>query len=388
MPQNKAWNRVFCVFLAGMLCAACAALKQNAESPKETAPAATGALEGDLVMVRYTGLTTAGEVFTTTGETLPENAVQTALRLGPSTKGPVPVVAGKDGGAPGVAHAVLGLRAGENASRVVPPEKAFGPRDPGLVRLFPRIRKEPSLIRMEPREFTARLNAFPVAGQTVSLNPYFPRKILSVTPGEAVLEAQVRDGAVFNEPFGKTTVRAGKESVEMELEPKPGAPFILDNAAGRIASADAASFTVDFNHPMAGESVTYSVSVVSVTSAEEMARVRLPWQEDYDKGMAAAMEARKPVVLVLYAAWCSWSKKLMAETMEDPRVKARAKDFEWVRADSWAEPDLKDYYGQTGFPMIVLMDGTGEIVEKVDGYTPPEEFLRALESFPAKAAGQ
>ena len=54
------------------------------------------------------------------------------------------------------------------------------------------------------------------------------------------------------------------------VEPYPGMPVELDNNKARVQSVSGGRVRVDFNHPLAGQSVDYSFKVLSVfTTADE-----------------------------------------------------------------------------------------------------------------------
>ena len=100
--------------------------------------------------------------------------------------------------------------------------------------------------------------------------------------------------------------------------------------------------------------------------------------EDHDQGYERAAALDKPQVLVLYAKWCGWSKKLLGEALEDPRIKMIKDDYVWTKIDSDSEKSYKEYYGQKGFPLVLILNPEGEIVQRLDGYKDAATLLRAL----------
>lgn len=54
-------------------------------------------------------------------------------------------------------------------------------------------------------------------------------------------------------------------------------------------------------------------------------------------------------------------------------------DFIWVKANSDLDPGLKSFYRQEGFPMIVLTDSQGNIVQKTEGYKDAVSLLADLD---------
>src|SRR5208282_2920081 len=137
---------------------------------------------------------------------------------------------------------------------------------------------------------------------------------------------------------------------KVTLSPRIGAPFRTATQKGKIVAADADSFTVDFNPPLAGKPLVVELRVLKVTPASMLTGLQIPWFEDHDKGLAAAKDEGKPAVLVLYADWCQWCKKLLTESFPDARIRELKDRLVWIKVNS---DRLKDYgtkYGQTGFP--------------------------------------
>jgi len=57
------------------------------------------------------------------------------------------------------------------------------------------------------------------------------------------------------------------------------------------------------------------VELVDVKDASALESVKIGWIEDLDQGFSTAKKEGKPSVLLLYADWCSWCKKLLTEVI-------------------------------------------------------------------------
>jgi thiol:disulfide interchange protein len=106
--------------------------------------------------------------------------------------------------------------------------------------------------------------------------------------------------------------------------------------------------------------------------------LQIQWVEDYDKGIALAREQGKPAVLVLYADWCGFCKKLFGETLQDPRVKSFNDRFVWIKVNSDSEAKLKELYAQKGFPLIVILNLEGQPLDRMDGFKDAAAFREEL----------
>ena len=64
-------------------------------------------------------------------------------------------------------------------------------------------------------------------------------------------------------------VMSVKDFARQQIIPVAGSIVMLDNIAAKIKSVNSGRVVVDFNHPLAGEPVVYSLKVVEVIDAPE-----------------------------------------------------------------------------------------------------------------------
>ncbi len=110
---------------------------------------------------------------------------------------------------------------------------------------------------------------------------YGPRLALfgsgTVMPGveEAILFSQPGKAENFlvspENGFGKrmpglVRVVPEKQFAEQDFRPVPGMPVSIDGIAARVKSVTSGRVMVDFNHPLAGEPLLYSIKVLEVIS--------------------------------------------------------------------------------------------------------------------------
>jgi thioredoxin-related protein len=222
-----------------------------------------------------------------------------------------------------------------------------------------------------------RFGGFPVKDKTVAYNPYVTGRVITVSEKDVVLDLEPVRETVDSE-FGSARIQVVDDRIQITLTPKMGAPFNVNGQQGKVVAADDKHFTVDYNNPLAGKNIVFDVQVVGLTKAADFAGKKIQWIEAYDKGLAAAEKLNKPAVLVLYATWCGYSKKMFNTTLLDPRIKMMKDDFVWVKVDSHKQNYLKELYEQTGYPMTVLLDTHGEVIESIKGFKPANEFIAHL----------
>jgi len=97
----------------------------------------------------------------------------------------------------------------------------------------------------------------------------------------------------------------------------------------------------------------------------------------------AVKAAAQPAMLDFYADWCVSCKEMEKFTFSDPRVQAKLKEMNLLRADVTAnntdDQALLKRFGLFGPPGIIFLDRGGKEVLRVVGYESADKFLRTLE---------
>ena len=336
---------------------------------------------GDLVVVNYTASLEDGSLVATTRQKVAEDPKKkkSEVFMKRDSYAPEEILAGKPGSVPGIGDVVRGLKEGGKTVVTLPPENAFGPKDPEKVSQFPCERRMPRNPVLNPQTYVGQFGTFPIVGKEVDLTPYFKSRIVEVGEQYVKLESLATGDEKSEDAIGVIEVRIDGKEIVLHLTPRIGADFEMNNQKGKIVSTDGSTFTVDFNPPLAGKPVVLDLEVVSLTKASAFKGMEIAWMEDHDTALEKAKKEKKPVVLMLYAAWCSWSKKLMNESMEDPRIKLMKDKFIWAKVNSETQKDLYQFYEQKGFSLVVLLSAEGEIIGKIDGYREAGALKKELE---------
>jgi thiol:disulfide interchange protein len=87
------------------------------------------------------------------------------------------------------------------------------------------------------------------------------------------------------------------------------------------------------------------------------------------------------VMVDVYTDWCGWCKKLDGETFADLRVAEALKDVIPVRVNAEKGGEaVADKYGVRGFPTVLFLSASGDVVRKIEGYVDAEEMLKVVAS--------
>lgn len=336
--------------------------------------------EGDLVELHYSVHLQNGDLVYASRRS-EFNTIEAHYRVlfepPPNDAGDI-LLAGEKGPVPGIGQVVKGLNLGEQSLAVIPAKHAFGTVDPQKILQFPSRRIQPIASKMRPSEYAQRFKAFPLVGDRVPVTPYYDAEVTAVARDHVVLTAKAENGRIYEDGFGSTRLMVEDDRIQLVLSPRIGAPFDYDEKRGRIVSANDDHFEVDFNHPLAGQALYANLKIEGITKASAFDEIHVEWIEDHDKGYEVAAAIEKPQVLVLYAKWCGWSKKLIEESFEDPRVKMLKDDFVWVKIDSDSDRAYKEYYDQEGFPMVLILGPDGDVLKRLEGYKDAPTLLKAL----------
>ena len=105
-----------------------------------------------------------------------------------------------------------------------------------------------------------------------SLLPGFERALFGLLPGdEASFEIKPEDG--FGQPNDNNIQRVSREHFDAGTELEPGMVFAFADASGGevpgvVTEFDNDEVVVDFNHPLAGRTITFRVHIHAVEAAE------------------------------------------------------------------------------------------------------------------------
>tara|TARA_R110000824_G_scaffold177610_1_gene357057 strand:+ start:409 stop:2958 length:2550 start_codon:yes stop_codon:yes gene_type:complete len=135
--------------------------------------------------------------------------------------------------------------------------------------------------------------------------------------------------------------------------------------------------------PEAADAVDSEASLAKRKKApdeEKKAAPEIKWVS-LKAGLAAAERDVRPLMIDVYATWCEPCKKLDKDVFPDPAVRAEAAHYVAVKVDGETPVGkiVARRYGVEGYPTVLFIDpSSGEETDRVYGYKPPAEFVRAM----------
>lgn len=333
------------------------------------------AVEGDLAYVDFTASLENGEVFYTTQRDVHESATlpKADWYIRAAELKPEPIVVGKSSVFPQMANLIKDMKVGEQKKVTLPPEKAFGVKDPKLLVSRPKQSVLPRLIRMNAVDFVNSFKGFPEVGDKFNFNEYLQVKVTQVERRFATMEVTTANGTKVQDAFGVTTIIVDGDKVSMNLEPTLNASVEgfggqFEGQKGRIVEVKEDEFIVDFNPPTRGSTIVLDMKLVKLDKSASFEDINLDWYEMFQEGVKAAQKEQKPAFVVMHSETCGWCAKYFGNSMTDPRIKLLKDEFVWVKVDINFETEIKEQFKVEGTPLTVIMSPNGELIKKIDGY--------------------
>ena len=129
------------------------------------------------------------------------------------------------------------------------------------------------------------------------------------------------------------------------------------------------------------------------------ARAELTWLTDLDEAKKVATKENKKLLVDFTGSdWCGYCIKLHKEVFDTPEFEKFAKDYVLVeldfpkRKEQPAAEKAKNQaaqkkYGVNGFPTVIIINSSGKVLNRAEGYAPdsgPDAYLPKLGAPAAK----
>jgi FKBP-type peptidyl-prolyl cis-trans isomerase 2 len=245
----------------------------------------------DLVTVTYTGAYQNGTIFDTN-----DPVMKGTVDVPDSHFTPLLVSMGKHMVVPGFEKALLGMRVGEKKSVTINGADAYGSYDPAKTLNVPKqvvTLREARIKRMvqvpkseiktanlsvgqviESKSFLYNVTAI---GANVSLyilniteNPIsfdafqWKSKLTGETPEMLIFEHQVQDGDRFVTDDGPYNATINSTHITLHTLLQVGQQFQISTGLARVTRETTNSIIVDFNHPLAGQTLVFNITVNNI----------------------------------------------------------------------------------------------------------------------------
>ena len=227
-------------------------------------PAAHVVGDGDTVSLNYiVRVADSGLLFDTSYEALAKDPAVPKVAWFKVGEGYGPLIvqvgSGRD---PPLERGVRGVGVGEERKVTVMPEEAFGLRNESLVRTLPRVSAVPRVEEIDPATFRGLFGLEPANG-TARLYDWDTR--VSVEGGKVLLEHLPPSQYERAVPNGVIRIRSNETHLLLDFVPVVATPVRTRGGIYiTILEYNETSMVVDYNHPLAGKALVYTVRVEGI----------------------------------------------------------------------------------------------------------------------------
>jgi len=92
------------------------------------------------------------------------------------------------------------------------------------------------------------------------------------------------------------------------------------------------------------------------------------WLSDYGRAIELSEKTSKPILMDVYASWCSFCEKLHDHVYPSQIFKTAASDFITLSLNGEKHPEIVRKFEISGTPVIIFLDKNGYELERVTGY--------------------
>lgn len=107
------------------------------------------------------------------------------------------------------------------------------------------------------------------------------------------------------------------------------------------------------------------------------------WNTEPEQAFAQVADGKRAVLTFLYTDWCGYCRQMDQTTFQDPALISRmASDYSWLRLNAENDPagaEMRDHFGVSGFPTLLILDESGEEIDRLQGFVPAPQFVEMVE---------
>jgi len=227
---------------------------------------------GDLVAVNYIGMFPNGTVFDTSNESAAREAgVYSDLR----SYVPIEFVVGSGDVIAGFEDNVVGMKVGDRRVFTVPPTQAYGIKEAERIVTLNRTQLIPRAFNFTLQDFQLVFGSeIEVGKEYVSATIPWPFTVEEVVGNVGYAKFTPQVGSTFTGLTEDAVVlNVTEDSILVAENPEVGETVYTPMGTGKVLSVTGGEMRVDFNHPMAGETLIFDVTVTDLMKAGELAQL-------------------------------------------------------------------------------------------------------------------
>lgn len=127
--------------------------------------------------------------------------------------------------------------------------------------------------------------------------------------------------------------------------------------------------------------VALSLLSLSIVLGCAQKEEEIRWAGSLKEALAAAEDEQKYLLVDVYTQTCKWCKALEDTTFADSSVVDFSREFIWAKLDAQADTQAARSFQVFGYPTVMLLDPSGQEVDRIVGYLRPEPFMAQIRDY-------
>lgn len=123
------------------------------------------------------------------------------------------------------------------------------------------------------------------------------------------------------------------------------------------------------------------LGLVVLSSCAEQAPPDIQWAFSLEDAFKIAAEKDQPIIAEFWSDECKWCERLEDSTFTHQSVIDLAANMVFVKAEGKKDTVTRERYKIAGFPTVILMNSSGEEIDRIFGYLPPEKFVSTIQDY-------
>jgi thiol:disulfide interchange protein DsbD len=285
---------------------------------------------------------------------------------------------------PGLEEALEGMRIGEQKELVISPKEGYGERNQSLVKTYSRISDFPRFDTLNREAFKIIFQDEPLLAKNYSLN-YWNVTVVDISGDNVTILNDAKNETILT-PNGVVRLEVDEKTIIMKFDPLLNHSLMKYDGFGKVVLVDAKNYTLDLNHPLAGESFRIFILIEEIIKPqlfidEQVVLGGVEFMTSLETAQAIAQETGKPIFLYAHASWCSWCRKFEEDVLRDEVViQTLRNNFISVAFDVDNQISLTRNFKIFGTPTMIFLDEKGREIRRIRGYSDLKTFKVALSS--------
>ena len=111
----------------------------------------------------------------------------------------------------------------------------------------------------------------------------------------------------------------------------------------------------------------------------------ITWSDDYEAALAQAKEESKPLMVDVFATWCTPCQQMDEDVFSRAEVGEASREFVCVKVDGEKYPDLRKKLEVANYPTVLFLDPDEREISRSEAKVSHRIMLRVMEAAAEKA---